>query len=305
MAISVYLDQNKWIDLLRAATGREDGKRFVPVLDALTSATVDGRVTLPLSSAHYVETWKIGADRQRVPLAMLMAKLSRGVSIAPIGRLFNLETARAFAMLYETDAADVEAFGKGSHHAHGFTEDVLGLSPDRPIVEEVFAALASGDATPELRAMTRERSSTGQKFAAAENDARASFAGAARSMPDRTWNSLMQRALGDTFVHQAMIAGLPLSALAKWGVDGFRLFCEGIPTAHCFVELELAKHPDSSNEWDEHDLQDMRSLAPAIAWCDVVVTEKAWAAYASRRDLGRVFSTAIYADLTDVLQHVS
>lgn len=304
MAISVYLDQNKWIDLLKAATGREDGKRFVPVLEALASASAEHRVTLPLSSGHYVETWKIGSDRQRVPLAMLMAELSRGVSIAPIARLFNLETARAFAMLSESDVARVEVFAKGSHHAHGFT-DARGLGPDRSVVEEVFAALASGDATPQLRAMTRERSSTAQKFAAAENDARASFARAARSMPDRTWNSLMQRALGDTFVHQAMIAGVALAALAEWGVEGFRLFCEGIPTAHCFVELELAKHPDSSNEWDEHDLQDMRALAPAIAWCDVVVTEKAWAAYASRRDLGRVFSTAIYADLTDVLQHVN
>lgn len=43
----VYLDQNKWIDLARAATGRAEGGRFVEALAAARDAVAAGTAVFP------------------------------------------------------------------------------------------------------------------------------------------------------------------------------------------------------------------------------------------------------------------
>jgi hypothetical protein len=49
----VYLDQNKWIDLMRAKHGRKSGERFVDAL-TIARAGVDNRlISSPLSLTHY------------------------------------------------------------------------------------------------------------------------------------------------------------------------------------------------------------------------------------------------------------
>lgn len=58
--LRVYLDQNKWIDLARAAHGRPGGESHRDALDLLRYATEQYLVSLPLSMAHYFETWKRG-----------------------------------------------------------------------------------------------------------------------------------------------------------------------------------------------------------------------------------------------------
>lgn len=43
--LTVYLDQNKWIDLARAETGQPKGEPFVETLAAFKQAVDEGRVS--------------------------------------------------------------------------------------------------------------------------------------------------------------------------------------------------------------------------------------------------------------------
>ena len=80
--ITVYLDQNKWIDLARAATGHPQGERFLDTLRELREAVREGRARFVLSCAHYFETARAGDPQRRINVATVMRDLSRFESIA-------------------------------------------------------------------------------------------------------------------------------------------------------------------------------------------------------------------------------
>jgi hypothetical protein len=80
--VTVYLDQAKWIDLARALHGRADGARFRDALDVARHSVRMGLVQFPLSTGHYIETWRIGDDGRRARLAQAMIELSQGRTLA-------------------------------------------------------------------------------------------------------------------------------------------------------------------------------------------------------------------------------
>src|SRR5437016_102477 len=80
----IYLDQNHWIELSRAAHGRASRPNTPVVLDALRKAQVAGRACFPLSLAHYIETHKQQKRDSRSRLASLMLALSSGRTVAPL-----------------------------------------------------------------------------------------------------------------------------------------------------------------------------------------------------------------------------
>lgn len=57
---TVYLDQNKWIDLARAAAGHPHGERYHDTLRQLRQAVFEGRAKFALSCVHYFETARAG-----------------------------------------------------------------------------------------------------------------------------------------------------------------------------------------------------------------------------------------------------
>ena len=64
----VYLDQNKWIELARTFHGKDDTVRAKNVLRDFELATRESRVTVPLSSLHYIETSRISNVGRKVRL---------------------------------------------------------------------------------------------------------------------------------------------------------------------------------------------------------------------------------------------
>lgn len=58
--LRVYLDQNKWVDLARAATGHCLGGRFAGALAMARAGVASGTVSFPLDMCRYWETGKRG-----------------------------------------------------------------------------------------------------------------------------------------------------------------------------------------------------------------------------------------------------
>lgn len=98
-ALIIYLDQNKWIELLKAESGASGSSKVVDVLVALRAAISDGRVVVPLSSAHYLETWHRTDSRSRHALATLMCGISKFVTMSPVQHLLCLEV-ESFLLRY-------------------------------------------------------------------------------------------------------------------------------------------------------------------------------------------------------------
>lgn len=127
----VYLDQMKWIDLLKAAKGRPDGSDFVEVLNAARDAVANGRAVFPLSFAHLFETARAPTPEQRAGLAALMTSLSLGVVLRRSRPLVEFQLRNAVRRLFAQPVLQPEPspFGRGVEDV--FCLDISTL-PDFP-----------------------------------------------------------------------------------------------------------------------------------------------------------------------------
>ncbi len=80
--LRVYLDQNKWIDLARAATGHKHGERFIEALTAVRAASASSAASFPLDIYRHLETVKRAEDRSRIDVADLIHEISKQHALA-------------------------------------------------------------------------------------------------------------------------------------------------------------------------------------------------------------------------------
>lgn len=115
----IYLDQAKWIDVLKAQSGRADGARYKDALRSLQRAVSDHKIIVPLSSAHYMETIRNPSYEKRLALANLMINISRRNTIAPSTETIPHEVEVAVVKTFNIDAKvpPFQIIGKGIAHA--------------------------------------------------------------------------------------------------------------------------------------------------------------------------------------------
>lgn len=87
----IYLDQNKWIDLARAATNHANGARFRDALTACRAAARAGKFSFPLDIYRYLETSKRGNERSRHDVTDIMREISRGHTMTTSAGLLDQE----------------------------------------------------------------------------------------------------------------------------------------------------------------------------------------------------------------------
>lgn len=75
----VYLDQNKWIELARAAKFPAEYPELHALLEAINQEISAGRLALPLTATNIFETYKISDAQRRHDLAFVQAFLSGGL----------------------------------------------------------------------------------------------------------------------------------------------------------------------------------------------------------------------------------
>jgi hypothetical protein len=120
----IYLDQNKWLDLSRAAWGRKGGERYADALAVARFGVEHSLASFPLSSSHYVETLRRKDAASRRRLAGLMVTLSRFHAIAPPSRIIEGELDAALYSRFGKpgDPRPLQPFGMGVWFAMGTEE---------------------------------------------------------------------------------------------------------------------------------------------------------------------------------------
>lgn len=81
-------------------------------------------------------------------------------------------------------------------------------------------------------------------------------------------------------------------------------FLRAIPTMHVASELNRLRHTGSQKQWQSNDLGDLGALPAAIVYCDIVVTERMWAAGIRRAGLDAMNDTVVLSDLADLPLHL-
>ncbi len=76
--ISIYLDQNKWIDIAHVLHRGDGSAEDKAIVDDLYAGVSAGRIFIPISDIHMMEIAKIGNSRQRSQLANLFVEFGDG-----------------------------------------------------------------------------------------------------------------------------------------------------------------------------------------------------------------------------------
>jgi len=310
--VSLYLDQNKWIDLARAYHGQPAGNRFQAALDAVESGIAGEWLSVPLTSGRIIELARHGNRARRSRLAQVFVHLSRGTTLAPVYSVIRSLARRAAQVLFVEDPPEPlpQVHGGGIEFAFG---DVLKLDRafggDAEPADRLRRYLDSPEGLldfleqtyEDIRlAGTRSVTATAGRFADDVDSSRFRL----RTDPfDVALKVYHARALID-------LSGVIAEALARvdrkpadflaLGPAGAASFVRAIPPLR--VEAFLGVTRD--RHWDRrvapNDSQDIGGLAVAIPYCDVVVSERFWADVAKRHRLDREYSTSVLRDTSEI-----
>jgi hypothetical protein len=113
----LYLDQQHWVRLSKENLGKDTAGGSL--LESLHGLVNSGSVVVPLSMAHWAETWHRGDPQSRWDLANVMWRVSRLISFAPF---HELRTAGIDHQLHERLGRpvwprEIQPLGVGVNHA--------------------------------------------------------------------------------------------------------------------------------------------------------------------------------------------
>ena len=312
----LYLDQNKWIDLARAHYGRPDGKDFQPALAAVREAVAKGRLVVPMSGIHVMETMAPADESRRRRLAEFMVDVSGNQSILPYMSVGGLEILQAVVRklcVAPTTSIRTAIVRTGLHFALGGEPEITNAPP--ALKEHLLALLDSPDTSIRLlveagdRALLREtRMQDEAAVQQLEETRRRALADLDDDMrhrvemlelftkgePGAEFRAVL-RSLGVTIE----VFAAKFASPAEW-----LTFFHDVPTIDVFVTLSLARDKEASRKIDRNDRKDMAFLSMAVPYANIIVVERFWGGVVQRLKLDERYGTTIITDaraLPDVL----
>lgn len=323
--LRVYLDQNKWVDLARAATGHRLGKRFEDALAMCRAGAAAGTMSFPLDMYRYWETGKRANDRSRNGVVDVMRELSRQHTMAvPFGVLdqeIDLALQRRFGR--PEHPRQQQVFGVGMRHIsegrmHWPALDLSAL-PDgdasvpaglRAQLKGAVAAfieeelLRAGPDTFRAVGFDHADSDHGQKFVDFEN-----LLAAEISKRGLTGDAIDQAVRGADFgdIRPAVIDALDHIGItydqfmADLTVGELMAFVDDLPTRYVTNVMRSTKHRQTQQKWEPNDFIDIVALPVAAVYCDVVVTEKQWAHRMRQGKVDQRYTTVLLDDVADLV----
>jgi hypothetical protein len=309
----VYLDQNHWINLAKAAVGRPTGRPYRDALAALREARWSGSAVFPLSLTHVMETTTI-SQRRRVDIATIMEELSDFTTIIARSVLMRLELEAVL------DAAtgpgperytDIPLVARGMPHAYGKSGGFRVSNGRRDVTEEVRAevgpeefdrriAQAEEDVNrgvlrgPSDDAQEKELRAQGwnPEIAFAIGDDRAQLEREqARRFDDKTLlpddpvdyrrervrDVIRARYLAlelmDMLNESLLKRGLKLEDVWSDLASSQRLV-DAMPSADVAVTLLAQYHRDATFNWKRNHIFDIDALSVAVPYCDLIAADK-------------------------------
>lgn len=306
----VYLDQNHWIALAKAAKGRPDAADLVRVLVAARDAVANRRAVFPLSSVHFMETARAARCDQRADLAALMTSLSMGVVLRAPGPLVEFQLRNATRRLFAQPLLkpDPSFFGRGVEDVFNFNFSAL-LNIPAERAARFRKSLDTPDALIRLLSFNKEAYRTagmssvdriGKEAVVQYERRRATSAGEDGDFTRRVYGALLMKYFWVELQRSLWEIGRTFDDLRKIGFRRLMEFWDSIPGLHVELELHTQMQRQKSKPWTPNDVRDIQFLALAIPVCDVVVTEAFWVDLAQRRKLHDHYCTVLLSNLRDL-----
>lgn len=316
---TVYLDQNKWIDLSRAHHGDPLGAPFQAVLSAASLAVSDGTASFPLSAGHYFETWKQRKGDPRRALAEVMSNLSQHRTIGDQRSITIAEIDEALRQEFGAPEVPrtVEPFGYGAAHAFGRPElaDYRQLAATDPrfagldeAIADVFERETLSGPTEDLpvAGIAQPNLEAAIDYATSQNELAAGFAAhnTSRGEQERTIAALELSSLLHLIMPALVRAGITEDAFFALGPEGLTRLILLMPWRGAGLTLSQRRHRDTDQAWTPNDLNDIAYLTLGLTYCDILVTERQWVHRIRAAHLDERCDTVVIADVGELPEHL-
>jgi hypothetical protein len=325
----IYLDQHIWVRLLQGIKTLDPTAKLVQEL--LTAQRDADTTRVPLSGAHYLETWHRRDEQSRHELAGLMRDISRYDSLAAVHTIERASVAWEICRLSRREPIGPEpsslVLGRGVNHAF-----------DSPIGRFRVVSSIATDTTPEgplldppqgLAEVAERGGEVWEWFNLAGSDElfqrdgidvrpehRLGRTQASDELELRRLlleDKVLRGRLEDLIITQEMVRILdyvnlvcrylnvdPVALFIEDNPGSIRSFVRAVPVTNMRYRLRLHRHRDAGYPIEQHDRTDLHALALAVPYCDVVVTEKRWSHAIRAARLDSLYNTKICASLKEL-----
>lgn len=323
----VYLDQNKWISLLREHVNDADNDESM--LSRLRELVEEGEIVCPLSLIHLIETASYSDDESVDEMFDLMLDLSLNRTMAPmpVVREEEVET-KADEWLGRDTSMEGKVVGEGLAFAVGGRHyDVVSESGelDDELRDELLDAVESEWASELLLESEELRESMGSREYEQElvedleevrEENEQNFDDNSERRKHEVMGYFRQFVIGDVIQRRLEeLATAPAETIDSdlgHGVSQERLeseeyaweWIQDFPAIYTHVSLTTARDLQSHRDIHPNDLNDIMALSVAIPYCDTVVTENFWTDLSRQVGLGELYDTNVTADMEDVFDSI-
>ena len=310
MAPILYLDQNAWVALARAAWDKSEYPSEHATLATLIGAIKTHGLIVPLTFTNLYETMKINNPVRRANMARTQAVISNGRVFRGrrriLGDTLSSYLARQFGLPYPAPAehwflSDVwfEAVADRSSGAFDdeLSDSVVDLIRAHP-AELLFDYLALSDEEARREAVRRYSASSAELLARIEAR-RLIAAGATLALRRRAYGARLIIDEIDFILATGRGLGLNWRNVRDIGSSLLRRFTVDVPILH--VERELAvRIEDQTRLMSENDLRDMSAFAAVLPLADIVVAEKPFVNLARQARLEARYDTRLLTSIFDL-----
>ena len=337
----IYLDLNHWIELSKAHSGHQDGKKHRCILDACLKAVRDGKAVFPLSEYIYTEIAKITNYRQRRDLGEVIEQVCQYMVVTSLTDVVTHEIESVLdhtagpnpVPLNTTNYLDWgvnRAFGRAggirieSTRGDDVTEEFRRTYPSGPEAFDTVLLNAERELNrkmiegptpqeePGLKALGWSPEVIVQGYerkASDELEQVRRFDDNPNWRLGRTRDVITAREVlievGDIFAEGFAARGPgAIDQFFAANPDDLRSFYRAMPSLDVAVTLKMSLHRDPSHKWTNNDIYDIRALALVIPYCDVVVTDRSMWSHVTRHKLPERYDTVVSSRLTELLTHM-
>src|SRR5208282_5263323 len=287
--LSIILDQKDWIYLARGYNGADPN--LETVAKYLIRSSTDGKVMVPLSITHFMETVKRLNNPSRHRLAEFMYELSKGNVIVPATTSIKFELDNACRRLCGNNQVDLRSviFGKGISHMLGKKPDITTQSGGQIdpklrsyLLNEVLSAETilkllkwgvSRDTIVEQNKRARSLAETIEKIREETKSIKDADLRHSVELVKYFHSSIDPPLIKCLLKHGVSpdVIGTTFSSKAK-----IMNFFRTIPSAYCNFELDFYRNSQKQRKIQPNDMHDIMGLAVAVPYANVVITEPIW-----------------------------
>jgi hypothetical protein len=326
-ALRVYLDQNHWIYLAKAASGHPEGAPFEHCLELLKEAVSRGLVVVPLSATHYMELAIVMDVRQRADVANVMAEISRFRTLADHNarmacefdaalharrgrpafprKLQEIGTGLAFQSGQVEGPSGRLVWAEGAEpplDSEGWFEDLEHIS------NQVMEYLVLRGPSPEEAAripgydpMAAQRVAEGR--AELEQDLMRQLDEEPQyrhQLDDLVHARYLVWEVRDKLPALLWRSGMSMDSFFLKDKEWIAALLDDIPCLAVKMALTLQTNRNGNRAWSPNDIHDLDGLSAAVPYCDVVVTEKYACEVMHQSGLADRYGTTVIRRLSDL-----